>query len=134
MTAMNKPSPTTEALVARPCTHDLADMETACADGMCPLCLAAALREKESDLQAVQVLRDLMTERAHAAERELAELRAQQPVAWIWHDHAGPGSLSLRWHEPRDSEYASKWEPLYRAGMVGLQSRRALHLHGAGLE
>lgn len=26
-----------------PCTHELWDMETACADGMCPLCLAADL-------------------------------------------------------------------------------------------
>ena len=27
------------------CNHDLADMETACADGMCPLCLAAKVRK-----------------------------------------------------------------------------------------
>lgn len=25
----------------KPCTHTLAERETACADGMCPLCLAA---------------------------------------------------------------------------------------------
>ena len=36
------------------CEHDLSDRETACADGMCPLCLAAenaALREREQQLQ-----------------------------------------------------------------------------------
>ena len=26
------------------CTHDLADQETACADGMCPYCLAGDVR------------------------------------------------------------------------------------------
>lgn len=28
-----------------PCTHDMADMDTACADGMCPLCLARECEE-----------------------------------------------------------------------------------------
>lgn len=28
------------------CTHDLAERETACADGMCPICLAAGRRPK----------------------------------------------------------------------------------------
>ena len=32
------------------CTHDLATKETACADGMCPLCLAAELAEMKKDL------------------------------------------------------------------------------------
>ena len=34
------------------CTHDLAERETACADGMCPLCLAARLAEAEAHAAA----------------------------------------------------------------------------------
>jgi len=33
------------------CTHDLAEQETACADGKCPLCLAAALAITADALQ-----------------------------------------------------------------------------------
>ena len=36
------------------CPHDLAERETACADGMCPLCLSAALsaaRQREDALR-----------------------------------------------------------------------------------
>jgi hypothetical protein len=32
------------------CDHSLGERETACADGMCPLCMAARLRELEGKL------------------------------------------------------------------------------------
>ena len=46
------------------CEHDLAERETACADGMCPQCLAS---DNESLRETVSYMRMLMLE---AAERE----------------------------------------------------------------
>lgn len=37
------------------CTHDLAECETACADGMCPMCLAV---HKADLLTALKILYD----------------------------------------------------------------------------
>ena len=69
------------------CNHDLSECETACADGMCPLCLAAenaALRarlaEAEQEYQDARVVREQLEARLAEAERELSEYAAS-------HDH-----------------------------------------------
>lgn len=72
------------------CEHDLSDRETACADGMCPLCLAAenaALREENERLTAANKARaEYLTNRragndldsyVNLAETKIEELRAQ---------------------------------------------------------
>jgi len=33
-----------------PCEHDLADKEGACADGMCPICIAAEIEQLRSEM------------------------------------------------------------------------------------
>jgi hypothetical protein len=43
-----------ELRTSKPCAHDLPARETACADGMCPLCLAAELDEAERQRDAWQ--------------------------------------------------------------------------------
>ena len=52
------------------CTHDLAEQETACADGMCPLCLAQELAAAKEQAEAIKKLAVLLSspaiyERAH---------------------------------------------------------------------
>lgn len=37
------------------CPHDLAARETACADGMCPLCLAADLRRARAEVERLSM-------------------------------------------------------------------------------
>jgi hypothetical protein len=36
-------------------THDLAEMETACADGLCPICLSAELAAKNEQIADLQI-------------------------------------------------------------------------------
>ena len=38
------------------CTHDLAERETACADGMCPICKAAEIERLRAALQSISDL------------------------------------------------------------------------------
>lgn len=37
------------------CEHDLAEKETACADGMCPMCLATELAAKNERILALEI-------------------------------------------------------------------------------
>jgi hypothetical protein len=41
------------------CNHDLSERETACADGMCPLCLSAELEATRAKLEAAEAERKL---------------------------------------------------------------------------
>ena len=43
---MTLPAPPSET--PETCSHELWEMETACADGLCPLCLQRRLREAEA--------------------------------------------------------------------------------------
>ena len=40
------------------CNHDLAEQETACADGFCPICATAELAEAKKDADRYRWLRD----------------------------------------------------------------------------
>lgn len=48
------------------CTHDLASQETACADGMCPQCLAKELSTLKSDYAKLSLLWDELADKAGA--------------------------------------------------------------------
>lgn len=61
-----------------------------------------------------QIVDKLIAEREELR-AELERLRAQEPVAWIWHQHLGEKTKSLRWTKPSQWEYAEKLEPLYAA-------------------
>lgn len=37
------------------CVHSLSERETACADGMCPLCMADRIRALEAERNAIEV-------------------------------------------------------------------------------
>ena len=50
------------------CTHDLAERETACADGMCPQCLAS---DNESLRDTISYMRLTMLNSARAHHEEL---------------------------------------------------------------
>ena len=60
------------------CTHDLVDRETACADGLCPLCLRQ--RVSELELQCVNYQLDgrdcTLRDRLAAADALLREIKA----------------------------------------------------------
>ena len=61
-----------------------------------------------------QIVDKLIAEREELR-AELERMRAQEPVAWIWHQHLGEKTKSLRWTKPSQWEYAEKLEPLYAA-------------------
>jgi hypothetical protein len=69
-----------QALERRPgvdaCDHDLAEMEAACADGMCPLCLAK--RVPLAELLAERRKRQGLERRVKQLEAELEALRGKR--------------------------------------------------------
>ncbi len=71
------------------CMHDLAERETMCADGWCPICLQSALRDADAALAAEressQQLRELMDSELKRMEKEIQQLReqlAKKQKAW----------------------------------------------------
>jgi hypothetical protein len=57
------------------CPHTLADKETACADGYCPMCLAAELDEKQSVITAEAVVIARQGAELKELQRELEQLK-----------------------------------------------------------
>jgi hypothetical protein len=81
-----------------------------------------AIRYTAEDLQAyaTEALRLAVPAGWVSVEAELASRppAAVEPVAWVWNDHKGPGSKSLRWSKPNQWEYATSVEPLYASPPV----------------
>ena len=75
------------------CPHDLAERETACADGMCPLCLAA-------DIGRLQIHSSVLM-------REIERLRARADAGYALLKAIDGGMncdvaiLNMRSHEPQ---------------------------------
>lgn len=82
----------------RICTHDLAERESACADGFCPICSADRIRELEAERDAAVKLsrcecgpEELCANlvKAHAR-AEAAEARLRAVAGWA-------DDAALRW-------------------------------------
>jgi len=72
------------------CTHDLAERETACADGMCPLCLARQVADMNAAIStANEARRDAwrLKERAET-ERDALRLELDSVRSSDWHKDA----------------------------------------------
>ena len=65
------------------CQHDLADRETACADGMCPLCLSAQIAALKDQLIKVRLSLGLSRHSEDNLLETIAKLRAQLTEALI---------------------------------------------------
>ena len=72
------------------CFHDLLDMEEACVNGMCPLCLGVALAKAEAERDALQ--RELDSWTGH----EEVETESQRVITVSTRSKAGVAHLCRR--------------------------------------
>lgn len=72
---MTLPAPPSET--PETCSHELWEMETACADGLCPFCLQRRLWEAEREIEAWIDWYARKAKQAEAAERLLRDVQEE---------------------------------------------------------
>jgi hypothetical protein len=60
------------------CNHDLAEQETACADGFCPICATAEIVRLKGEAESWEKVFDRTCEHLAEVKTELAEVRDQR--------------------------------------------------------